>query len=112
MEEKVKSSFIYLLVSCITNQEKHSLWDSITAQICARHDATKRGQPNTTTTSLQGKLEERRITYPKGTFEALLVVAVDWCYYLQELQDALLIVQIGYLLKRLLNQLTKSFSLR
>lgn len=51
-------------------------------------------------------------TYPEGTFEALLVVAVNWCKYLQELQDALLIVEVGYLLKRLLNQLTKSFSLK
>lgn len=50
-------------------------------------------------------------TYPQGTFEALLVVAVDWYKYFQELQDALLIVEIGYLLERLLNQLTKSFSL-
>lgn len=50
-------------------------------------------------------------TYPKGTFEALLVIAVDWRQYLQELQDALLIVEIGHLLKRLLNQFTQSFSL-
>lgn len=51
-------------------------------------------------------------TYPEGAFEALLVIAVDWCKYLQELQDALLIVEIGYLLERLLNQLTKSFCLK
>lgn len=51
-------------------------------------------------------------TYPEGTFEALLVVAVDWCKYFQELQDALLIIEIGYLLERLLNQLTKSFGLK
>lgn len=50
-------------------------------------------------------------TYPEGTFEALLVIAVDWCQYLEELQDALLIVEVGYLLKRLLNQFTQSFSL-
>lgn len=50
-------------------------------------------------------------TYPKGTFETLLVIAVDWCKYFQELQDALLIVEIGYLLECLLNQLTKGFSL-
>lgn len=51
-------------------------------------------------------------TYPERTFEALLVVAVDRCKYLQELLDALLIVEIGHLLERLLNQLAKSFSLK
>lgn len=56
-------------------------------------------------------MEWRQETYPEGTFEALLVVAVDWREYLQELQDALLVVEIGDLLERLLNQLTKSFSL-
>lgn len=56
-------------------------------------------------------MERRQETYPEGTFEALLVVAVDWREYLQELQDALLVVEIGDLLERLLNQLTKSFSL-
>lgn len=50
-------------------------------------------------------------TYPEGTFEALLVIAVDWCKCLQELQNALLIIEIGYLLERLLNQLTKIFCL-
>lgn len=51
-------------------------------------------------------------TYPEGTFEALLVIAVDRCEDLQKLQDALLIVEIGYLLECLLNQLSKSFSLK
>lgn len=60
----------------------------------------------------QGAVEARvEETYPEGTFEALLVIAVDRCKYLQELQDALLIVEIGYLFERLLNQLTESFSL-
>lgn len=49
--------------------------------------------------------------YPQGTFEALLVIAVDGCKYLQKLEDALLIVEIGDLLERLLNQLAQSFSL-
>ena len=50
-------------------------------------------------------------TYPKGTSEELLVEAVDWRQYLQELQDALFVIEIGYLLKRLLNQFTESFGL-
>lgn len=56
-------------------------------------------------------MEWRQETYPEGTFEALLVIAVDWREYLQELQDALLVVEIGDLFERLLNQLTKSFRL-
>lgn len=84
----------------------------------ARPQATKRGQPNTTNRSFQStsgnSIVEARVeeTYPEGTFEALLVIAIDLCKYLQELQDALLVVEIGHLLKRLLNQLTKSFSLK
>lgn len=49
--------------------------------------------------------------YPKGTFKALLVIAVHWGEYLQKPQDALLIVEVGHLFKRLLNQLTKSLGL-
>lgn len=56
-------------------------------------------------------MEWRQETYPEGTFEALLVIAVDWREYLQELQDALLVVEIGDLFERLLNQLTKSLRL-
>lgn len=65
------------------------------------------------TLNLRSRLKRRmEKTYPKCTFKELLVVAVDWCDDLQELQCALLIVEIGNLLERLLNQLPKSFSLK
>lgn len=69
--------------------EKHEFW------IRAIPHATKRGQPNTAietfqdTEQLDATQEE---TYPQGTFEALLVITVDWCENLQELQDALLVI--------------------
>lgn len=98
---------------------RHSVGQStMTSLIHAIPDANNRGRPNTTNQSFhgisgQGKVEARiKETYPEGTFEALLIIAVDWSKYLQELQDALLVVEIGYLLKRLLDQLTESFSLK
>ena len=54
----------------------------------------------------------RRETYPQRAFEALLVVAVDGGQDLQELHDALLVVEVGHLLEGLLDQLTKGLGLR
>lgn len=51
-------------------------------------------------------------THPQRAFEELLIVAANRSQNLQELQHALLVVQVSYLLKRLLDQLPKSFGLR
>lgn len=51
-------------------------------------------------------------TYPQGTFEALLVVAVDRRENLQELLNALLVVEVGDLFEGLLDQLAESFGLK
>lgn len=52
------------------------------------------------------------VAYPQSTFEALFVEAVDGRDYLKELVDALLIIEVGKLLKGLLDLLTKSLRLR
>lgn len=51
-------------------------------------------------------------TYPKGAFETLLVIATDRCKDIQELEDALLIVEISYLLECLLDQFTECLRLQ
>lgn len=51
-------------------------------------------------------------THPEGTFEALLVVAADGCQDLEELEDALLVIEVGHLLECLLDQFTKRLGLK
>lgn len=51
-------------------------------------------------------------TYPQSTFEALFVKAVDGGQDLEELVDALLVVEVGELLERLLDLLAKSLGLK
>lgn len=50
---------------------------------------TQLSRPSSDTEQLDATQEE---TYPQGTFEALLVITVDRCKNLQELQDALLVI--------------------
>ena len=51
-------------------------------------------------------------THAQGAFEALLVEAVDGGQDLEELVDALLVIQVGELLEGLLDQLPEGLSLR
>lgn len=83
--------------------ENRRLQDSVTPRV------TRRGQPHTSKTLTR---VERRETYPEGTFETLLVIATDRCKDIQELEDALLIIEISYLLECLLNQFTECLSLQ
>lgn len=100
-------------LTCVRTMFLPYMSADIVRWIHAKPDATKRGRPNTEKQrSLRAAWQsETDSTYPKGTFEELLVIAVNWCKYLQELQDALLIIKVGYLLKCLLNQFSKRFSL-
>lgn len=50
---------------------------------------TQLSRPSNDTEQLDATQEE---TYPQGTFEALLVITVERCKNLQELQDALLVI--------------------
>lgn len=74
---------------------------------------TRRGQPHSSKTSTRARVAEAegRETYPEGAFETLLVIATDRCKDIQELEDALLIVEISYLLECLLNQFTECLRL-
>lgn len=49
--------------------------------------------------------------YPQSTFEALLVKTVNWGDDLEELVDALLVVEVGKLLEGLLDLLPQSLCL-
>ncbi len=51
-------------------------------------------------------------SYPQSTSKALFVESVDGCQDLKELQDALLVVQAGELLKRLLDLFPQRFGLK
>lgn len=78
-------------------------------------DATRGGQANTAVQeshTRSGADARETKTYPQGTFEALLVVAVNRRKNLQELLNALLVVEVGHLFEGLLNQLAESFGLR
>lgn len=75
------------------------------ADMSAVPDAAKGGQANTA-------VEGGKPTYPQGTFEALLVIAVNRCKNLQELLNALLVIEVGHLFESLLDQLAQSFGLK
>lgn len=51
------------------------------------------------------------LPYPQSTFEALLVKTVNWGDDLEELVDALLVVEVGKLLEGLLDLLPQSLCL-
>lgn len=53
-----------------------------------------------------------RRTHPERALEALLVEPVHWGEDLEELQDALLAVEVGELSERLLDQFSERFGLR
>lgn len=73
-------------------------------------DATKGGQANTAAEE-PAEAGRGKPAYPQGAFEALLVVAVNRRQDLQELLNALLVVEVGHLLEGLLDQLAESFGL-
>lgn len=51
------------------------------------------------------------LPYPQSTFEALLVKTINWGDYLEELVDALLVVEVGELLEGLLDLLPQCLCL-